>query len=92
MPAQASANTPRLLTIDCSGGGVGGPSLGMLSTDIAANAENVRLSLASHTGKGTLIHKTACCELTTVTFQTFDIEVFSSLNVTTAGEESMAIG
>ncbi|GFH24859.1 hypothetical protein HaLaN_22726 [Haematococcus lacustris] len=72
MPAQAIADTPQLLITDCSSVGVGGLSLGMLCIDIAANAGNVRISLASPTRKGTLIHKTACCELTTVTFQTFD--------------------
>ncbi|GFH23787.1 hypothetical protein HaLaN_21464, partial [Haematococcus lacustris] len=57
MPAQAIADTPQLLTIDCSSGGVGRPLRGKLLIDIARNAENVRLSLASHTGKGTPIHK-----------------------------------
>ncbi|GFH06379.1 hypothetical protein HaLaN_01000, partial [Haematococcus lacustris] len=73
MPAQASADTPQLLTVDCSSGGVGKPSWGKLLIDIARKAENVRLSLASHTGKGTPIHKVVCCELTTATFQTFDL-------------------
>ncbi|GFH23147.1 hypothetical protein HaLaN_20714, partial [Haematococcus lacustris] len=72
MPAQAIADTPQLLTINCISGGVGGPSLGKLLIDIVANAGNLRLSLASHTGKGSPTHKMACCELTTVTFQTFD--------------------
>ncbi|GFH07383.1 hypothetical protein HaLaN_02172, partial [Haematococcus lacustris] len=63
MPAQASADTPQLLTIDCSTGGVGRQSRGKLLIDIARNAENVRLSLASHPGKGTPIHKVVCCEL-----------------------------
>ncbi|GFH20587.1 hypothetical protein HaLaN_17733 [Haematococcus lacustris] len=45
MPAQASADTPELLPIDCSSGGVGGPSLGKLLIDIVAYAGNVRLSL-----------------------------------------------
>ncbi|GFH12528.1 hypothetical protein HaLaN_08234, partial [Haematococcus lacustris] len=36
MPAQASADTPQLLTIDCSSGVVGGPSSGKLTRDIAA--------------------------------------------------------
>ncbi|GFH22041.1 uncharacterized protein HaLaN_19442 [Haematococcus lacustris] len=37
MPAQAIADTPQLLTTDCSSGGVGGPSLGKLLSDIATN-------------------------------------------------------
>ncbi|GFH28811.1 hypothetical protein HaLaN_27362, partial [Haematococcus lacustris] len=65
MPAQASADTPQLVTINRTSGGVGRPSLGGLTLDIAANAKNVRLSLASHTEKGTPLHKPACCELTT---------------------------
>ncbi|GFH12933.1 hypothetical protein HaLaN_08715, partial [Haematococcus lacustris] len=66
MPAQASADTPQLLTIDCSSGGVGRPSWGKLLSDIAIYAENVRFSLASHAEKGTPFHKLACCELTTL--------------------------
>ncbi|GFH12390.1 hypothetical protein HaLaN_08067 [Haematococcus lacustris] len=46
MPARAIADTPQLLITDSSSGGVGGPSLGMLCIDIAANAGNVRLSLS----------------------------------------------
>ncbi|GFH12763.1 hypothetical protein HaLaN_08510, partial [Haematococcus lacustris] len=65
MPAQASADTPQLLTINCSSGVVGGPSLGNLTRDIAARCENVRFSLAGHTEKGTPLHKPAYCEPTT---------------------------
>ncbi|GFH06424.1 hypothetical protein HaLaN_01051 [Haematococcus lacustris] len=50
MPAQAIADTPQLLTINCNSGVVGGPSLGKLTRDIAARCENVRFSLAK---KGT---------------------------------------
>ncbi|GFH06377.1 hypothetical protein HaLaN_00997 [Haematococcus lacustris] len=52
MPAQAIADTPQLLTIKCISGGVGGPSLGKLTRDIAARCENVRFSLANNTKKG----------------------------------------
>ncbi|GFH29096.1 hypothetical protein HaLaN_27700, partial [Haematococcus lacustris] len=65
MPAQAIADTFQLLTINCICGGVGGPSLGKLTRDIAARCENVRFSLAGHTEKGTPLHKPACCEPTT---------------------------
>ncbi|GFH30631.1 hypothetical protein HaLaN_29518, partial [Haematococcus lacustris] len=66
MPAQAIADTPQLLTINCISGGVGRPSCGKLLSDIARYAENVRSSLASHAEKGTPFHKLACCELTTL--------------------------
>ncbi|GFH29988.1 hypothetical protein HaLaN_28753, partial [Haematococcus lacustris] len=59
MPAQAIADTPQLLTINCISGGVGRPSWGKLLSDIARYAENVRISLASHTGKGTTFHNQA---------------------------------
>ncbi|GFH18817.1 hypothetical protein HaLaN_15681, partial [Haematococcus lacustris] len=54
MPAQASAYTPQLLTIDWSSGGVGGLSLGMLCIDIAANAGNVRPGLFNVRGCNTV--------------------------------------
>ncbi|GFH10296.1 hypothetical protein HaLaN_05581, partial [Haematococcus lacustris] len=38
MPAQAITDTPQLLTLDGFSGGVGRPSLGELTLDIAANA------------------------------------------------------
>ncbi|GFH15986.1 hypothetical protein HaLaN_12327 [Haematococcus lacustris] len=69
MPAQASADTPQLLTTDCSSGVVEGPSLGKLTRDIAARCDNVRFSLAGYTKKGTPLHKPAYCEPTTVTSQ-----------------------
>ncbi|GFH22522.1 hypothetical protein HaLaN_19996 [Haematococcus lacustris] len=90
IPAQASADTPQLLTIDCSSGGVGRPSLGEVTLDIAANAKKVRFSLASHTGKWTPLHKSACCELTTLTLQNFECQLCSLLNKAPTGEESTA--
>ncbi|GFH33752.1 hypothetical protein HaLaN_33169, partial [Haematococcus lacustris] len=90
MPAQAIADTSELLTISCKtarraglresflgAGGVGGPSLGKLTLDIAARCEWKEVSLASHTEKGTPLHKSACCELTTITFQTFECQLCS---------------
>ncbi|GFH32717.1 hypothetical protein HaLaN_31982 [Haematococcus lacustris] len=77
MPAQAIADTPQLLTTDCSSGVVGGPSLGKLTRDIAARRENVRFSQANNSKKGTPLHKPAYCEPTTVTFQNLPCQLCS---------------
>ncbi|GFH28945.1 hypothetical protein HaLaN_27520, partial [Haematococcus lacustris] len=61
MPAQASADTPQLLTIDCSSDSVGGPC----DVSTLRQKREMCVSLASHTGKGTLTLYLACCELTT---------------------------
>ncbi|GFH09800.1 hypothetical protein HaLaN_05009, partial [Haematococcus lacustris] len=90
MPAQAIADTPPLLTINCISGVVGGPSLGKLTRDIAARCENVRFSLAGYTEKGTPLHKPAYCEPTTVTFQNLPCQLCSLTNEAAVGEESKA--
>ncbi|GFH25083.1 hypothetical protein HaLaN_22989 [Haematococcus lacustris] len=76
MPAQAIADTPQLLTINCISGGVGGPSLSKVTLDIAARCEWKEVSSQPHRKKDPLAQM-ACCELTNVTFQTFECQLCS---------------